>query len=72
MHECAFAVNYFSVSVLISPVIMRSRNQNIKEENSQVKNKNPEQCQINNKTRNNQGKKNFTSCKQNDYVIVNE
>lgn len=49
MHECAFAVNYFSVSVLISPVIMRSRNQNIKEENSQVKNKNPEQCQINKK-----------------------
>lgn len=32
MYECMLAVNYFSVSVLISSMVMTSRNQNIKEE----------------------------------------
>lgn len=42
-HEWVFAVSYFSVSVLISPIIMTSTKWNIKKEDSQVKSRNPEQ-----------------------------
>ena len=74
MHECVLAPNYFSASILISSMVMTNRNQNIKEEQNQVKNRNPKQS---NQQQQKQleiirGKKKKLTCKQNDYLIVNE
>lgn len=73
MHECVLALNYLSASILISPTVMTNRNWNIKEEQNQVKNRNPKQS---NQQQQKQleiirGEKKLT-CKQNDYLIVNE